>query len=1184
MRLKRLEIIGFKSFADKTKIDFHAGITAIVGPNGCGKSNIADAFRWVLGEQSARSMRGSKMPDVIFAGTSHRKALNYAEVSITLTEVQGELPIEYDEVTVARRLHRNGESEYFINRHPVRLKDVQALFLDSGMGKDAYSIFEQGKIDQVINLPPLERRYIFEEAAGILRFLQRKKEALRKLEQTELNVARVKDIHLEVEKQIIVLEAQAERAREFRANRERLDGLEKGLLVARWDALESKIADAAAKGHAQDGHIKAASAQIDSFQSQIAIAKQELIDAEKALRLRAEEVYSVKSSKEIKSREKQTNQERLKELIAKEKRWEDEIASLAERSKERAEERKKLQKLESTAVKGLQDQETQVKRKREAVAVLEESLAKARRTQQTHQQEFFKCSRAESQSESEIRQAKVRLESIHERQGRMRDRKDKLAGAVKEAQVLAMEQKKRSEEAVGAIEEQKRRFSSMDKDIADIAAELDIAEENLERLQDELGEHRARNKALQRLKDDMEGFSAGSKQLLQESANKNSPLFEKIVGLFEYLVPEKGAEAPLAAVLKPYSQTLVVKTEADLSFVLSFVKKNKIKDVSFICLDIVKKIKAKKEGKVSVSLSPLATEVADNDLVRHFLHGAYTSKDPIDTLDAVNDCGGLDIWLGDGIFIDRRSVVFYSAQGENNIFLREAELKDLEKKIHEGEAEKQKLETIIRAIQQKRSQLQQERSELDKAIRKSEMQLVEMNFALQRTVADIERMKHEGSQLALEWESVEKALKELQRQLVEMEEKHHAVKAAALKAQKEADKVNAELELLVAEAKGRGKELGDEESTLHRLVEEQRKLSHALHVLEIKDAEGGQQSRRLEEEIELGQSQQAQIKLRGSEVDKVLKEVEGALVNAVSACSELEHQVDVRRKALEHHESKLNEKRNMLKKHEGERHQVSLLTAQFDSTRQVLEKELLERHKLSVEDARKQHGVTQPMEAVERQIKQLKQAVDGAGDINMTSIEECEKHKTRYQFLNQQIDDLAVSREELVSIIADLDGESRKIFHETFQQIRANFRKNFEVLFNGGEADLQFTESADILEAGIEIIARPPGKQMRSINLLSGGEKCLTAMALLFAVFEVKSSPFCILDEIDAPLDDSNVERFVNIVRRYCETCQFIIITHNKQTMAIADIICGVSMEERGVSKLISLEFSKNATVEMAML
>jgi chromosome segregation protein len=367
-------------------------------------------------------------------------------------------------------------------------------------------------------------------------------------------------------------------------------------------------------------------------------------------------------------------------------------------------------------------------------------------------------------------------------------------------------------------------------------------------------------------------------------------------------------------------------------------------------------------------------------------------------------------------------------------------------------------------------------------------------------------------------------------------------------------------------------------------VEEQRKLSHALHVLEIKDAESSQQSRRLEEEIELGQSQQAQIKLRGSEVDKVLKEVEGALVNAVSACSELEHQVDVRRKALEHHESKLNEKRNVLKKHEGERHQVSLLAAQFDSTRQNLEKELLERHKLSVDEARKEHGVTQPIEAVERQIKQLKQAVDGAGDINMTSIEECEKHKTRYQFLNQQIDDLAGSREELIAIIADLDGESRKIFHETFQQIRTNFRKNFEVLFNGGEADLHFTESADILEAGIEIIARPPGKQMRSINLLSGGEKCLTAMALLFAVFEVKPSPFCILDEIDAPLDDSNVERFVNIVRRYCETCQFIIITHNKQTMAIADVICGVSMEERGVSKLISLEFSKNATVEMAML
>jgi chromosome segregation protein len=324
---------------------------------------------------------------------------------------------------------------------------------------------------------------------------------------------------------------------------------------------------------------------------------------------------------------------------------------------------------------------------------------------------------------------------------------------------------------------------------------------------------------------------------------------------------------------------------------------------------------------------------------------------------------------------------------------------------------------------------------------------------------------------------------------------------------------------------------------------------------------------------------------KGSEVDKLLIEVESVLKHAVAACRESEEQVAVRKSALEHLETKINEKRLLLKKHETDRHQLSIQSAQLESSIQSLENELTERHQMSMVQAREfAISLEMSIDQMEKLMRQLRQQIEHAGDINMTSIEECEKHKSRYEFLNQQIDDLGLSKDELIAIIADLDAESRTIFQTTFEKVQANFRKNFAILFNGGEADLQFTESADLLEAGIEIIAKPPGKQMRSINLLSGGEKCLTAMALLFAIFEVKPAPFCILDEIDAPLDDTNVERFVNIVKQFVESCQFIIITHNKRTMAIADVICGVSMEERGVSKLLSMDFSKNATPEMASI
>jgi len=319
IRLKKIEILGFKSFADKTSLEFHEGITAVVGPNGCGKSNISDAFRWVLGEQSAKSMRGSKMHDIIFAGTAKRKPLNFAEVTLTLTDIDGMLPTEYEEVSVTRRVHRSGESDYLLNRRPVRLKDVQDLFLDSGMGKSSFSIFEQGKIDQIINYSPLERRYIFEEASGILRFLQRKREALRKLEHTEANIDRVKDIHQEVERQIIVLEQQAEKARLYKENRGDLEYLELALFVAKWNNLAKRIENTGTREHDKKDEIETLTTAIETSERELHEAKKKLTEGELELQTQREEVYKKRSEKEIKSKERQANQERLQEIIAREK-------------------------------------------------------------------------------------------------------------------------------------------------------------------------------------------------------------------------------------------------------------------------------------------------------------------------------------------------------------------------------------------------------------------------------------------------------------------------------------------------------------------------------------------------------------------------------------------------------------------------------------------------------------------------------------------------------------------------------------------------------------------------------------------------------------------------------------------------------------------------------------------------
>ncbi|MEI8366057.1 MAG: chromosome segregation protein SMC [Parachlamydiaceae bacterium] len=1181
MKLKEIEIVGFKSFADKTRLSFDPGITAVVGPNGCGKSNISDAFRWVLGEQSAKSMRGTKMPDVIFAGTTHRKPLNFAEVTITFTDVDGKLPIDFEEVSITRRLHRSGDSDYFINRHPVRLKDVQSLLMDSGIGKDTYSIFEQGKIDQVINLTPLERRYIFEEAAGILRFLQRKKEALRKLELTDQNVDRVKDIHNEVERQIVVLEEQAAKAYQYKENKKVLDKLEKGLLVVKWDGVHCRLGELNLKARGQDENSAAINGQIEVLYTQLTEAKQKLEEAEKGLRARREEVFTVRSTKEISTKEKQNNQERLKELDAKEKRWQIELEGSAERRKRREEERKALQRATKETTARLQAQEDVVKIHRSKVKGLEEELVELRSHQQSRQKELFRLVQTENQHESLMRQITVRLENAQEKHAQIQDRKKSLSHAQQEQSQQAAEKEVALQEAIQTSEKKKEIFVTMELRLQEISEESSKAQEEIDKLYRETAEAKARLKALQRLREDMEGFSSGSKKLLNEAASQGSPLFGKIKGLYEYIIPEKGAEAAIATVMKPYAQTLVVETEADFTAVVAYMGQHKIKDVSLLCASGLEA--SKQAGRKDKTLAPLFKNVLENTLARHLLNDVYISTQPTSPMESVKNHAGIDVWIGDGILVDRRSVVFYASQGENNVFMREAEIKTVDKKVRDNELKMSQLEKILEVIQKNRQQLIGERTDLDKVIRREEMKLVEYNFSLQKATADLEKTRAHEKQLTVEWDGVSSSIEKLKSSLVETGDCHATAKQEAAAAQQQAELYHKQVEELSVATRSQVISLREKESALQSFVDEQRKQTHGLHVLEVQDNESTQQEMRLAEEIEMGRALQGQITMRKSEVDELLMETEQALAHVQAVCQELEQDVASKKTALNHTEIKINEKRQGLKKVEMERHQVGIQTAQLESHIAALEKELQERHQLSIPQARDESGALEmPAETAEKQVKALRQQIANSGDINMTSIEECEKHKSRYQFLNQQIDDLDLSRKQLIAIIADLDGESRKIFQETFEQVRSNFKKNFEILFHGGEADLQFTDSSDVLEAGIEITAKPPGKQMRSINLLSGGEKCLTAMALLFAIFEVKSAPFCILDEIDAPLDDTNVDRFVNIVKQFVDRCQFIIITHNKRTMAIADVICGVSMEERGVSKLISMNFSAHGEPVLA--
>jgi chromosome segregation protein len=1175
VRLKRVEIIGFKSFADKTVLEFSPGITAIVGPNGCGKSNISDAFRWVLGEQSAKSMRGNKMPDVIFAGTTRRQPLNIAEVTITLTDIEGELPIDFGEVSVTRRLHRSGESQYFINRHPVRLKDVQSLFLDSGMGKDAFSIFEQGKIDQVINFSPLERRYIFEEAAGILRFLQRKREALRKLEQTDLNVSRVKDIHQEVEKQIIVLEQQAAKARLYKEHKNSLEILEKTLFVAKADQLEQRRNEIEKKAADQQQHCTALTQKINVLQQQLQELKQNLTQGEQTLRTKSEELYRARSNKEIKTRERQTHQERLKETQQKETRWQQELEALAEKSHHREIERRTLLEQEQELENSILEHEKILKTQQEKTRGLENAVSKLREQQQASQHERIKLLQAENQIESELKQNQVRQDNQHERCAALNIRRDKLNGLIKEIAQIVEDKKQEMQAASEAVDNQKNRLQTLDERIEELSDQSQAAKNSFDETQQEIADAKARQKALLRLRDEMEGFSAGSKRLLNESIDSKSPLFNLLKGLYEFITPNAGAEAALATALRPYAQTLVVETKEHFNTVLAFAKQQQLKDFSALCLESLHARKNKSAEALPAAI-PLLKQVSDHPLAQHFLQHVTTADTLETAMEWADRQPGGATWTNEGLFLDSNRVLFFTSQGENNVFLREAELKTLEKKLTTLEARRQKLDTTVKELAHKRTELHTERTTLDKNLRRDEMKLVEVNFGLQRVQNENEKALAEQKQLETELQVLTVAIENVKSKISELVEKHAAAKGQGFQIQQHCLSLESDLEKQLSTVKLETKQLQDKEAAYRKASEECRKVKHALQILEVRDRESQQQEKRLAEEIQMSRDLRAHLLGKGADAEQELQGMEKILSDSTQACTLLEQELTIRKKSIETSEEQIQKEHNRLKQHEEEQHRVSIQLAQNESANQALISELQERYQLTLEQARATASQDKKsIDQTEKQIRSLRQEIENAGDVNMTSIDEFDKHKTRYEFLNQQIDDLDGSKQELVQIITQLDNESRKIFKDTFATICANFKKNFNILFNGGEADLQFTETADVLEAGIEIIAKPPGKQMRSINLLSGGEKCLTAMALLFAIFEVKPAPFCILDEIDAPLDDTNVERFANVVKQFIERCQFIIITHNKRTMSIADILFGVSMEERGVSKLLSMQFQK---------
>jgi chromosome segregation protein len=1181
VRLKKLTILGFKSFADKTVLNFDRGITCIVGPNGCGKSNIADAFRWVLGEQSAKSMRGAKMPDIIFAGTTQRKPLNFAEVSLTLTEVQGTLPIDYEEITVTRRLHRNGDSEYLLNGNIVRLKDLQTLFLGSGVGRNAFSIFEQGKLDQVISYTPLERRFIFEEAAGILLFLQRKKEALKRLEQADINLSRVKDIHHEIKQQIHTLESQANKAKIFKDQKLQLEQLEKASYVLRWQGMEKKQKDLQRKQEELQKLLEECQKKGILNQTECHRVKQQRQECEKALRVQNEKLHTLRGKQEIKTRDCQTLHQRLREDQQREKKLKYELEDLvlARQTRQRMmgdmiHKKEQLEADWGEAEAKWINQQDRVKSQEKEVTRLRQELT-------IKQQIHLKSLQRNSQLQSELKQVEVRLENLRERQKQLESREQQLKMDLQQLSQSVQEKKQHLLQLSRLVDTHKDRLEQYEDELKSKAHEGESKQKEMDAIRRKLMEIKARQKVLVRMREEHEGFSSGSKRLLQETQNPQSPLYQTLRPLYEFFNPETEISEALAIVLRVYTQTLVVESEKDFKHVIAFADGAELQDYSLFCLEWHHHFKP----LLPIPKTSLLNKVSSNPVAQYFLESvvlAY-SYDEVAASRINGQC--IETWMIQGTFLDHRGVLFKVKPNENQVFIREIELKNIEDELVDKEEQLAKLEQALQHIEHCHSHLTMERSELDKILRRDEMKLVEVNFNLQRALSDQEKNSADQDRCTKDLIELKSHIEQLGHSCQSLEQQFSQSKYELVQLQQEKDVLQHELGKQESALRIQVQDQKDKGLHFQQLADSRQQMHHQYNLLEVKEHDHDKNVHRIEAELCELEERNVQTIQAEKEGLNQLALLETELQEATHHYVELEKQGDFLIHQSERVDHQLVRQQDELKRHEHESSQLNIQLAQQCAVSQAVVEELSERYQLSIENALQiSLPLHRSLEQTERQIRGLRQFIQDAGNVNLTAIEDLEKHQARYKFLKQQIDDLQLSKEELLGVVRQLDGESYKLFQETFEAIRVNFKKNFQILFNGGDADLQFTDSQDMLEAGIEISAKPPGKQMRSISLLSGGEKCLTAVALLFAIFEVKPAPFCILDEIDAPLDDTNVERFVNVVKHFVDRCQFLIITHNKRTMAIGDVLFGVSMEEKGVSKLLALEFAHREIPEASLV
>ena len=1177
MYLKCIEVQGFKSFANKLRFEFHNGITGIVGPNGSGKSNVADAVRWVLGEQSAKQLRSSKMEDVIFAGTENRKPQGFAYVAITLDNTDHSLAIDYDEVTVARRVYRSGESEYLINGNACRLKDVHELFYDTGIGKEGYSIIGQGQIDKILSGKPEDRRELFDEAVGIVKFKRRKNAAVKKLEAEKQNLIRIEDILSELEKQVGPLEKQAATAREYLRLRDELKVYDINSFLAETTSLRE---------------------QLKELEDKIFIADNELINAKQeyeASKLRYEKVEEELA--EVNAEIEQIKTSSSQNVLLREK-LEGEINLLKEQiNSATLQDESFNQRIDAIKVH-IEEKNAEAAKHNADRDALNEKLSEAQKRQAEAMARYEATANGIRAKLAQIEENKNSIIDLLNEKSSVKERLQRYNVMSEQVNIKKSEISRRliqykSEEAVKQeyIDGFKKEFDAVEAKIKSMEEEGSVIAGNLSQLQKQNTEleqerlrlqqsyHQAKSRleSMQNIAERYDGYGNSIRQVM-ELKKSNKGIIGVVADIF---TTEKKFETAIETALGGNIQNIVTDNENTAKGLVEHLKKNKLGRATFLPLDSItvrgNAIDAavlKEQGVQGVASKLIAVDKKYEN-VAEFLLGRVVVADRIENALALarKYKHSLRIVTLDGELLNPGGSLTGGAfKHSSNLLGRKREIEELEATVAKLSARLDDMDRQYESNRNKCAQLQTELENLRNRLQEQQILRTTAKLNLDRAADEYSAIEEEyknfvgeSSELDTQLKDINEQIKSLNDKLVEFETR------------------NKELEISIDEL--------NDETEKERLTEaEQGRVTEAIRMeyssLSQKESFILENIKRINREIEQYEAdiaelkeQQAQaagdIETKKNNIEEIYKTIEAGIKNNTDLDNKLAKFTERREELNAQQKTDLKKREETFEKTGILDKEMYRLTGQKEKVENSLEggiNYMWEEYELTFNAALEfKDDTLGSVTEMKKKASSLKSDIKALGSVNVNAIEDFKEVSERYEFLKTQHDDLITAEQNLLQIIEELDEGMRKQFEEGFKDIRVEFDKAFKELFGGGKGTLELTEEEDILEAGIKIIAQPPGKKLQNMMQLSGGEKALTAIALLFAIQNLKPSPFCLLDEIEAALDENNVIRFAKYLKKLIKNTQFIVITHRRGTMAEADRLYGITMQEKGVSTLVSV-------------